>query len=227
MFEGLKALEHGGPSLARRGSAIQHFPNPQPKNEIMTMKLTNDTRSRLLIWLALAALMAATRGQQFAPLGQHLPDASLAVFFLAGFYLGSLRSFLALFAFATLIDLTAIGWGGVSGYCLTPAYWLLVPAYGSVWAAGRWYAGRHQVAPSTLPVLAGALLVGGLAAEAFASGGFYLLSGRFAEVSLVGLGHSLVDYLPGTLLALFAYVGLGALVHLSLMPRRSLDRIPR
>jgi hypothetical protein len=156
------------------------------------MTVSTDTRSRMLIGLALAALMAATRGQQFAPLGQHLPDASLAAFFLAGFYLRSAWGFGALFAFATLIDLTAIGWGGVSGYCLTPAYWLLVPAYGSVWAVGRWYAGRHRESAATLPVLGAALLVGGLAAELFASGGFYLLSGRFAEVSLVGLGHSLV-----------------------------------
>jgi hypothetical protein len=191
------------------------------------MTETIDARSRLLIGIALAALMAATRGQQLAPLGQHLPDASLAVFFLAGLYLGGLRVFLALFALATVIDLTAIGWGGVSGYCLTPAYWLLIPAYGSVWAAGRWFGRRHQVSGSSLPVLAGVLLVGGIAAEAFASGGFYLFSGRFAEPGLAGLAHSLVDYLPGTLLALFAYVGIAALVHLSLAPRASVDRIPR
>lgn len=187
----------------------------------------DDARSRFLIGIALAALMAATRGQQLAPLGQHLPDASLAVFFLAGLYMGRLRIFGVLFAFATLIDLTAIGWGGVSGYCLTPAYWLLVPAYGSVWAAGRWYARHHRESVSTLPVLAVALLAGGLAAELFASGGFYLFSGRFAEVSLIGLGHSLVDYLPGTLVGLFAYVGFATLVHLSLLPRGSLGHIPR
>lgn len=195
--------------------------------ETLPMTLSNHTRSRVLIGLALAALMAATRGQQFAPLGQHLPDASLAVFFLAGFYLRSGWGFLGLFAFATLIDLTAIGWGGVSGYCLTPAYWLLVPAYGSVWAAGRWYARRHRDTASTLPVLGVALLAGGLAAELFASGGFYLFSGRFAEISLVGFAHSLVDYLPGTLLALFLYVGLGALVHFSLLPGGTAGRVSR
>ena len=43
-----------------------------------------DSRSRILIGLALAAPMAATREQRFAPLAHHLPDASLAVFFLAG-----------------------------------------------------------------------------------------------------------------------------------------------
>lgn len=189
------------------------------------MTTTPDTRSRLLLGLALAALMAATRGQQFAPLGQHLPDASLAVFFLAGFYLrgrapGGIGVFAALFALATAIDLAAIGWGGVSSYCLTPAYWMLVPAYGAAFGIGRWYAGRHEDAVSTLPLLAGALLTAGLLAELFASGGFYLFSGRFAEVSAVGFGHSLVDYLPGTLTALFVYVGLAGAVHLSLRGAR-------
>jgi hypothetical protein len=185
------------------------------------MTTTSDTRSRILIGLALAALMAATRGQQFAPLGQHLPDASLAVFFLAGFYLrgrapGGLGIFAGLFALATAIDLMAIGWGGVSAYCLTPAYWMLVPAYGAAFGIGRWYAVRHQHSLATLPLLAGALLVTGLLAELFASGGFYLFSGRFDDVSALGFAHSLVDYLPGTLAALLAYVGLAAAAHLSL-----------
>lgn len=173
---------------------------------------TTEPRSQILIGLALAALMAATRGQEFAPLGQHLPDASLAAFFLAGFYLQSAWVFVALFALATIIDVTAIGWGGVSAYCLSPAYWLLVPACATVWGAGRWYRTLHRPDLSTLPRL-GALLIGaGMLAEAFASGGFYLFSGHF-EPSLVGFGYSLVSYLPATLTALFAYVALGAVAH--------------
>ncbi len=176
---------------------------------------TTESRSQLLIGLALAALMAATRGQALAPLGQHLPDASLAAFFLAGFYLRPAWIFAALFALATVIDITAIGWGGVSAYCLSPAYWLLVPAHATLWSAGRWYRTLHRPDLSTLPRL-GALLIGaGVLAEAFASGGFYLLSGRF-EPTLVGFGYSLVSYLPGTLAALLAYVALGAIVHLTL-----------
>lgn len=187
---------------------------------------TTDSRSRTLILLALAGLMAATRGQQFAPLGQHLPDASLAAFFLAGFYLRGLWVPIALFALATVIDLMAIGWAGVSSYCLSPAYGLLVPAYGAVWAAGRWYQSRYQAGAgaATLPLLFGALLGAGLAAELFASGGFYLLSGHF-QPSLVGFGYSLVSYLPGTLMALFAYVGLAAVAHLSLSSAREQGRV--
>jgi hypothetical protein len=176
---------------------------------------TTESRSQIAIGLALAALMAATRGQELAPWGQHLPDASLAVFFLAGFYLRPAWVFVTLFALATLIDMTAIGWGGVSAYCVSPAYWLLLPAYGTLWGAGRWYRMLHRPDLSSLPRL-GALLIGaGVLAEAFASGGFYLFSGRF-EPSLVGFGYSLVSYLPDTLAALFAYVAAGVVVHLVL-----------
>lgn len=176
-----------------------------------------ESRARILTGLALAALMAATRGQQFAPLAHHLPDASLAVFFLAGFYLRSLWVFPALFALATLIDLMAIGWGGVSGYCLTPAYWLLVPAYGVVWGLGRWLAMRHRESKATWPLLVGVLLVGGALAEVIASGGFYLFSGRFADLTLGELLGRLATYLPATLLHLMLYVGLAALAHLTLV----------
>lgn len=176
-----------------------------------------DSRTRILIGLALAALMAATRGQQFAPLAHHLPDASLAVFFLAGLYLRSIWGFPALFGLATIIDLMAIGWGGVSGYCMTPAYWMLVPAYGVVWGLGRWSAGRIELSKSGLPLLFGVLLLGGVLAEVFASGGFYVFSGRFADLGLVELLGRFATYMPATLLHLTVYVGLAVLAHLTLV----------
>jgi hypothetical protein len=185
------------------------------------MKDHPNVRSRILIGLALAALMAATRGQQFAPLGHHLPDASLAVFFLAGVYLREIWSFGVFFLLATLIDAVAIGWAGVSSYCMTTAYWMLIPAYGALWSTGLWYRTRHRAGSSTLPLLAGALLVGGAIAEVLASGGFYFLSGRFTDPSLSGLLGRLATYLPATLLHLFAYTCAAAIVHLSLTASRS------
>lgn len=178
------------------------------------MTASLESRYQILIGLALAATMAATRGQQFAPLGQHLPDATLAVFFLAGFYLRPAWAFPALFGVAAAMDIIAVGWGGVSSYCLTPAYGFLIPAYGAIWGAGRWYAGRHEEAARTLPVLAGTLLAGGLVAELLASGGFYLFSGRFETLSLAELVVRLATYLPQTLFGLVAYVGAAGIIHL-------------
>ena len=180
------------------------------------MTVITDARSRTLIFIALAALMTATRGQQFAPLAHHLPDASLAVFFLAGLYLRSLWTFPALFALATVIDLMAIGWGGVSSYCMTPAYWMLVPAYGVVWGLGRWSSERLAPTLSSLPLFLGVLLTGGVLAEVFASSSFYVFSGLFADLSLAELAGRFLTYMPATLLHLMLYAGLVALAHLSL-----------
>ncbi len=99
---------------------------------------------------------------------------------------------------------------------MTAAYWMLVPAYGAVWGAGRWYAGRHRPTAATLPILTGAVLVGGIAAEVLASGGFYLFSGRFADPNLSELLGRLGTYLPATLLQLAAYVAVGMLAQVAL-----------
>lgn len=169
-------------------------------------------RQQILVGAALSLLMAATRGQHLAALG-FLPDASWAVFLLAGVYLGSPWGFVALMVEAFALDIAAITWGGVSGFCFTPAYALLLPAHAALWLAGRWYAGHHRQAWSTLVPLTGALLVSAIVAEVLASGGFYLFSGRFAELSLAELGSRLVRYFPSSLEALALYAGLAAVMH--------------
>lgn len=175
------------------------------------LKLTK--RDQLWIGLALGLLMLVTRGQHVAAFAHPLPDASLAIFFLAGLYLRPTWIFGALFAEGLLIDLIAVTWGGVSGFCMSPAYLLLVPAYGAMWAGGRWYAGRHRFAWAALLPLIGCLLFAACTAELFASGGFYLFSGRFADLSLVEFVDRLVRYFPATLQALALYVGLAAIAH--------------
>jgi hypothetical protein len=174
------------------------------------------SRHQLLLGLLLAALMAATRGQHFAVLS-YLPDASLAVFFIAGVWLSPAWAFPALFGVSALIDAAAVGWGGVGAFCITPAYALLIPAYGVLWAAGRWYAGRHRLAWGTLAALAGAVLVGAALSEVFSTGGFYVFSGVFPAPSLEGVVAGVLKYLPATLTHLALYLGLAGAVYLSLV----------
>ncbi|MGH8575448.1 MAG: hypothetical protein ACREXX_23260 [Gammaproteobacteria bacterium] len=171
------------------------------------------TRSALAIGLALATLMAATRSHHFVTL-HHLPDASWAVFFLAGFYLRPLWVFPALLALAGASDYVAIAWFSVSDFCISPAYGFLIPAYGALWAAGRRYAARHRFALSTLMPLAGSVLVGAVACELLSSGGFYFFSGRFAETSLVELGVRLAKYFPPSLESLAFWMGIAIVVHM-------------
>lgn len=173
---------------------------------------TLSTRNQVLIGLVLATLMAVTRGQHFASLG-HMPGASWAVFFLAGVYLRPSLALPAFLAEAALIDFVAITWGGVSNFCISPAYAALLPAYGGLWLAGRWYAKRLQLRADTLVPLGASLLVGGIACELISSGSFYLFSGRFAAQTLSGFELRLAHYMPFDLASLFLYAGLAAVTH--------------
>jgi hypothetical protein len=167
-----------------------------------------------IITLMLAALMAATRSHHFAT-ALHLPDASWAVFFLAGVYLRPVSMLPALMTEAALIDYAAVTWGGVSSFCITPAYAFLVPAYSALWLAGRWYAGRYLLALSTLIPLAGSVLVGAAVCELFSSGGFYLFSGYF-KPTFTDFGIRLAKYFPLSLAAMMFYVMLAVIVHAAL-----------
>lgn len=99
--------------------------------------MTLSNPARIGLFAILAIVMAATRVNHFAA----LPDASWAVFFVAGFYLrGNTRSaFPLLMALAVLIDFFVITRQGIdfwSHYCVSPAYWFLLAAYFVLWLGG-------------------------------------------------------------------------------------------
>ena len=162
--------------------------------------------------LLLVLLMAATRSHHFAGL-HSLPDASWAAFFLAGFYLKQIRSFVILTALAVVIDWTAITVGGVSDFCVTPAYAMLLPAHAALWLGGRWYAQRHRDHWTTLLPLTAAVAISALVAELLSGGGFYFFGGRFAEPTLAEFLPRLVKYFPSMLGAMTLYMTLAALLH--------------
>ncbi|MBS4099277.1 MAG: hypothetical protein KGZ83_20900 [Sulfuricella sp.] len=170
------------------------------------------SRNQLIVGIVLAALLAATRSHHFAGL-HHLPDASWAVFFLAGVYLRRTWVFPALLAGAAASDFIAITWGGVSSFCVSPAYALLLPAYGALWLAGRKYAQHHANRIATLVPLVLAVCGGAALCELLSSGGFYFFSGRYAEPTLAEFGLRLVKYFPAYLGTLALYVGCAAVVH--------------
>jgi len=166
---------------------------------------------RLAIALSLALLMAATRSRHFAGL---LPDASLAVFLLGGFYLARAGWFAAYLALAALVDQLAIRVGGVSDWCLTPAYAFLVPAYGFAWLAGRWAAiGFDAVSAAALARTLAAFAVGVFGWFVVSNAGFYLYSGYFGEMTAAEYAARVAKYLlPYTAAAAF-YVVCATAVH--------------
>jgi hypothetical protein len=174
---------------------------------------TLSTKNQWLVGSVLLLAMLATR----AHLTDHLQDASWAIFFMAGFYLRNRLALVPFMLAAAAIDYVAVTWAGVSSFCVSSAYVALVPAYGALYAAGRWLAGHYRENPSAVFPLAASLLVGIVACEVISSGSFYFLSGRVAETSLGGFAHDLVEYLPHSLSITSFYVGIGALLHVAVL----------
>ncbi|GAB6068725.1 hypothetical protein JCM13664_20460 [Methylothermus subterraneus] len=148
------------------------------------------------------ALMAATRFHHFGSV-QTLPDASLAAFFLAGLAGSPRWGFVALVAAAGLIDWLAIRYGGVSGWCVTPAYLFLVPTYATLWLGGR--LGRKLGgAGAIFGILAGSTLLAFLISNL----SFYAFSGYFATTGFRTYALSILPYLGPYLLAPLVYTAL-------------------
>ena len=138
-------------------------------------------RSALLPAAVLTVAMGLTRFHHFGS-SLNLPDASLAVFFFVGLLL-SWRWFAAFALLAAGIDYAAIGWGGVSDYCVTPAYGFLLPTYAAMTAGGVW---SRRVAALTLadvPVVTLAAVVSTTLAFVISNGSFYFFSGNFASLA--------------------------------------------
>jgi hypothetical protein len=157
----------------------------------------NNTRT-IAIVATLAALMAATRFGHFGS-AISLPDASLAIFFLGGLYLArfartSMAAFVVLILEAGLVDYYAVSVQGVNAYCMTSAYWFLIPAYGSLWLAGRWFALRHTMEGKGLVWLALTAWGASSFAFVFSNTAFYLFSGYFAGMGAVEYVSRVAQY---------------------------------
>ena len=164
---------------------------------------------QIYVGIALAILMVATRGNHAASI-HAMPSSSWAVFFLAGALLRPRLAFLAFFMLAVAVDFSSMSLERIGSTCLSPAYWMLLPAYAVLWGAGRLYARIHVDSFATLLRLVPLLVVTSLVAYQFSGGGFYLLSGSETDPSLSGYVDRVVKYVPQRLRHLSVYV-LGAL----------------
>jgi hypothetical protein len=154
------------------------------------------SQRQVLIGLGLVALMAATRMHHFGS-ALHLPDASLAVFMLAGFFIASPLLFGALLLEAGALDYVAITHLGVSDFCVTPAYWFLIPTYAVLWLAGRYYASIHQHSLRSLGMFAGIAFAAVSAAFFISNGSFYWFSGRYTDTNMAEyLARAAQYYVP-------------------------------
>lgn len=176
--------------------------------------LTLSKTHQIIIGLVLVALIIATRGVHFATISS-LPSASLAVFFLAGLYLRPSWVFAALLALCVGLDYAAITASGVSNYCVTPAYAFLLPAYGVMWLAGRWFSKRYSFSTSAILPFIGSAAVSVSISQLFSSGGFYFLGGRFENPTLAVFGERLIKYFPHQLENVSFWLAVALVVHIA------------
>jgi len=182
------------------------------------MQMKNTQTTTLAIFAALAALMAATRFNHFGS-AVALPDASLAVFFLGGLYLSrcsgraAIAAFVALILGAGAIDYYATSVQGVSDWCMTPAYWFLVPTYGSLWLAGRWVALRQTLQGRGLLVLGVTAWAASSFAFVFSNATFYLFSEYFAEMSAVEYASRVSQYYVSYVAMALMYISVAVAIH--------------
>lgn len=191
--------------------------------------ITAAGRFHVVVLALLALLMAATRYHHFGS-ALHLPDASLAVFFAAGFYLRQRWPLALLLGEAALIDYLATGASGAGGWCISPAYPFLIPAYAAMWLGGRWYSARNETGWPAVAALVTALAIAGSAAFLISNGSFYLLSGKFPDLSWAQFAARAALYYWPYLSSAFVYLALIALVHalvVAAMHARGLGRMPR
>ena len=185
------------------------------------------TKSIIGITSILMGLMALTRFHHFGS-AFSLPDASLAVFFMAGFCNLKARIFWVLVALAGSIDYFAIAQFKVSDYCISPAYIWLLPTYAVMWMGGRLASAFSQLNFAASFKILGIAIVAVTLAFALSNGSFYWFSGKFADLSwpqyLEKTGHYYLPYASSTLfycllsLAVFKFVKI-AQPHL--LPSRS------
>jgi len=181
----------------------------------------NNIQTRTIaIFAALAALMAATRFNHFGS-AVSLPDASYAVFFLGGLYLArssliSVAAFAAFILEAGLIDYYATFIQGISDWCMTPAYWFLIPTYGSLWLVGRWFALRYRMEGRGLIGLAMVAWAACSFAFVFSNATFYLFSERFASMSATEYASRVVQYYGSYVSVALLYIACAIALHITL-----------
>ncbi|WP_374321184.1 hypothetical protein [Pseudoxanthomonas kaohsiungensis] len=174
----------------------------------------NANTSRLFILFVLALLMAASRAHVFDHFSP--PDASWAVFFIAGFHLRGWGrwAFPALMALAVGVDWWVITGQGIdfwNHYCVSAAYWFLVPAYAAMWAGGAWLRRRYAGARwDALGRLAFAFVLSVLACHLLAQGSFYWLSDSVTDPTLAGWWKNYTDWLAPYLVTAGVYVSIAA-----------------
>jgi hypothetical protein len=153
----------------------------------------SQTTKHLTIAAAIVFLMLLTRGSHVLT-SLALPDASLALLLIGGLYLRKAAWFGLFVALATAIDFSAAAVDSLQAFCLTPAYWGMLPTYAVMWLAGVWLSKQSNSFDAVQYMLVAVLAT--LLAFVISTQTYYLFSGRFPAESVVESLQYGWEYLP-------------------------------
>jgi hypothetical protein len=167
---------------------------------------------KIALIFVLSAIMWLTRGHHIASLSQ-LPDASWTIFFMIGFYFSSFAVIALFLAQAFLIDYLAFTQLGVGDLCFTLAYSFLLPAYLSLWLAGRWLVKNASLNITSFKNFLLASVIGTIVCELISSGSYYFINVP-GQASLTEFAGRIVNYLPYALEITLSYLLVALVAHL-------------
>ena len=120
-------------------------------------------------------------------------------------------------ALAVLVDYVVISGQGMdffAHYCMSAAYWFLVPAYFALWFGGmlirRFY---KEANGKALAVLAASLFGSVVLCHLLSQGSFYWISDSVADPTFAGWWKNYSDWFVPYLRTTAIYVGLAVIVH--------------
>ncbi len=165
--------------------------------------------------------MVVTRGNHIASFSA-LPSASTAIFFIAGFYLRSIKAFWFFYLLTVIIDLSTSYYRGQFGDCITSSYPMLVLSYGIIFSGGAWLSRARFSQPkhsqdwfNRLIVMCLVFIVVYSLAFFISNGSYYVFSGNFFPLSLTEYLTRVEKYYLGYLTTPIAYLGSACAMHLS------------
>lgn len=172
------------------------------------MKTLSNKQTWIIASLLLLTLIV-TRGH----LINHIQDASWAIFFMLGFYVRKVIGFPIFWLVAFAVDLIVIESKGGESYCFTVSYPFLIPAYASLWFAGRLFAKHYTENLRGVAYFIIAAIVGVTVCDIISSGGFYWFSGRFTDTNATEFMGRIVKFLPMFMKTTLIYLSVAAVIH--------------
>lgn len=153
--------------------------------------------------LILISLMLITRGHN-NPLNTlvHLPDFTLPALFIAGVYLRNILIPIFMIALAMGIDWYVITYNGVSDFCVTDAYMMLVPAYMAMFIGGNALNSLTVNSTGSFIKIFSVVMITGFISWFVSSASFYWMAPYFIDPNWAGFVPRVEKYAPGAMLNL-------------------------